>query len=140
MAGLSWDRRRFLKVLGTTAAAVGLSDRTFGEAAAGVCVVADSADVVVAAQPAAWALERLMQALKVRGVAVTRAARLEDATSGSLYVVAAGAASPVAMGMLREARSRWLLRRRLWGLWLRRSVGGGSCWLAATMRWGLCMR
>ena len=103
MAGLSWDRRRFLKVLGTAAATVGFSEKAFGEAA-GVCVVADSADAVVASKPAAWALEQLMQALKARGVAVTRTARLEDAAPGSLCVLAAGAASPVALRLLSGAR------------------------------------
>src|ERR1700678_3921150 len=104
MAGSGWDRRRFLKVLGTTAAAVGLSEKTFGETAAGVCVVADSADAVVAAKPAAWALERLTQAFKTRGVAVTRVARWEHSASGSLCVVAAGAASPVAARILSEGK------------------------------------
>jgi len=99
-----WDRRRFLKVLGTTAAAAGFSEKTFGEAAAGVCLVADSQDEIVASRPGAWALERLMQALTARGVAVTRVARVEDAGSASLCVVAAGSASAVAVSMLHEAK------------------------------------
>jgi hypothetical protein len=103
MSGLGWDRRRFLKVLGTTAA-VGFSENAFSEAAAGVCVAADPADAVVAAKPAAWALERLIQTLKARGVAVTRVERLEEADVASLCVVAAGVASPVAVRMLGEAK------------------------------------
>src|SRR5580698_980332 len=99
-----WDRRRFLKVLGTTAAVAGFSETAFGEADDGVCVVADPADAVVASTPAAWALERLIQALTARGVAVMRGERLEDVGSAGLCVVAAGAASAIAARMLREAK------------------------------------
>jgi hypothetical protein len=67
-------------------------------------VVADPADAVVASTPAAWALERLIQALTARGVAVMRGERLEDVGSAGLCVVAAGAASAIAARMLREAK------------------------------------
>jgi hypothetical protein len=100
VTGLEWDRRRFLKVLGTAAASASVSAKGFGEAEAAVSIVADSADEVADSGSGKWAAERLAQALQTRGITVSRASRLEDAKG--FAILAAGAANPVAARMMRE--------------------------------------
>ena len=99
-----WNRRRFLKVLGavTGAASAGVSAK--GLAETGVAIIVDAADAMAASGPGAWAVERLAQALKARGIEVTRAARLADVDPQSFAIVAAGVGNAWAMETLRELK------------------------------------
>lgn len=99
------NRRRFLKVVGSAAAAASVSSKTFGGQAPTVTIVVDPTDAIAASQPAAWAIDYLAQALKARGVAVTRAENIEGTARGSLCIVAAGAGSNAARQMLSEAKA-----------------------------------
>jgi len=98
-----WNRRRFLKVMGTAAAAAGVASNAIGQPAAAVAIAVDPADAVAATKPAAWAAEQLARALHARGVAVTRIAKPREAAAGSVCIVAAGAESDSARAMLRQA-------------------------------------
>jgi hypothetical protein len=108
MSKAAWNRRRFLKVLGTAAASgaasAGVARKAFGEAAATVCLVADAADAQAAHGPGAWAMERLASALTARGIGVTRVARLADVNERSFSIVAAGVENAWAMDALRGLR------------------------------------
>src|ERR1700722_17469176 len=104
VTGSAWDRRRFLKVLGTAAASAGVSARGFGEAATEVGVVVDDVSAMAARGPGVWAVERLKQALQAREIVVTRAARLADVGEESLSIVAAGVGSSWAMETLQDLR------------------------------------
>ena len=99
----NWNRRRFLKVVGTAAATSGVSSKALGKQTAGVAIAVDPSDAVAAAKPAAWAAGQLAQALQARGIAVRRIATLQDAGAGNVCIVAAGAESAIARSILREA-------------------------------------
>src|SRR5258708_588026 len=99
------NRRRFLKVLGTAAAAASVSSKAFSEQAPTVTIVVDPVDDIAASQPAAWAIGNLVKALTAREISVTRAAKLEDAPKGTLCIVAAGAGSDAARQMLNKAKT-----------------------------------
>src|SRR5258708_40038852 len=97
------NRRRFLKVLGAAAAAASVSSKAFSEKAPTVSIMVDPSDDIAASQPAAWAIGYLAQALKARGITVTRAEKIEGTARGSVCIVAAGAGGNAARQMLREA-------------------------------------
>lgn len=99
----TWNRRRFLKTMGTAAAAAGVSSKAFARQSSAVFIAADAADPVIAAAPAQWALGRLAQALSARGVAVTTVSKPQEAGQGSLCIVAAGAQSATARGLQNAA-------------------------------------
>ncbi len=99
-----WDRRRFLKTAGSAAAGAGVAASGFGQARDTVYVAADPRDVIVASKPGKWAVDRVVQALEARGVAVKRVAKPRDAGRGSICIVAAGAEGEPARGVLRDAR------------------------------------
>jgi hypothetical protein len=61
MFGSMWNRRRFLKVLSTTAVAASVSSKTFGENVSAVSIVVDPADEIAGLKPVQWALEQLVQ-------------------------------------------------------------------------------
>ncbi|MFP5210818.1 MAG: twin-arginine translocation signal domain-containing protein [Acidobacteriota bacterium] len=103
MSESRWNRRRFLKVLGTAAAGAGVSSKAVGKQVTSVAIAVDPADAVAASRPAAWAVEQLAQALQARGVDAVRVAKPQDATEESLCLIAAGAESELARDMLREA-------------------------------------
>lgn len=104
MLRLNWNRRSFLKSLGTVAAVAGVNSKTFGEAAAGVSIMVDPADELAATKPAHWAADRLAQVLKARGIAVTQVSKPQDAAQGSLCITVAGAKRAATLRMLREAK------------------------------------
>ena len=60
-------------------------------------------DPVAAAAPSRWAMAQLRQSLAARGMAVRLLDRLAHAPAGGLCVVAAGAASPLAGAILKNA-------------------------------------
>lgn len=103
MSESRWNRRRFLKVLGTAAAGAGVSSKAIGKQVTRVAIAVDPADAVAATRPAAWAVERLAQTLRARGIDAVRVAKPQDATEESLCLIAAGAESELARDMLREA-------------------------------------
>ena len=99
-----WNRRRFLKVLGTAQATASATSKAFGKQGTGVSIVVDPADAVAATRPGQWAIEHLTQALKTRGVAVMQVSKLQDASAGSVFITAAGASSDTARRILRDAK------------------------------------
>ncbi|HEY3627694.1 MAG TPA: hypothetical protein VGL00_15490 [Terracidiphilus sp.] len=96
------NRRGFLKVLGSAAAA-GVSPGAFGDGGASVAMVADPRDAVVAAPPAQWAIEQVAEALKGRGISAQRVSGQGDG-DGSLRIVAAGAQNRQMSQLLRGAQ------------------------------------
>ncbi len=100
---LRLNRRRFLKVLATGAAAAGVPPNAFSKRSLSVSLVVDPTDDIATSQPAVWATSHLMHAMKTSGIAITNVAKLEDTATGSLSIVIAGARNPVAQRMLREA-------------------------------------
>ena len=105
MFGSMWNRRRFLKVLGTTAVAASVSSKTFGENVSAVSIVVDPADEIAGLKPVQWALEQLVQALKARGVAVAQVAKAQDVSDGRMWIMAADARSSAAKRMLSDAKA-----------------------------------
>ena len=97
------NRRHFLKVLGTAAAAASVSSNGFGEPPYAVCIVVDPSDEIAAAPPAKWATSYLVQALEERGIAVTRAARPEDSPERGFCIVVASANSTGGQAILHAA-------------------------------------
>ena len=97
------NRRRFLKALGTAAAAASVSTKGFTEPPNAVCIVVDPSDDVATTQPVRWAIDYLAQALRDRGVVVTKGTRPEDSPERSFCIFAAGANSATGRRILREA-------------------------------------
>ncbi len=92
------NRREFLL---QTGAAAGLATTArFARASlppgTGIALVSDPADAIAAGQPPQWALGRLRAALVARGFVVRDCARIDQANSGDLCIVAAGRGSPLA--------------------------------------------
>lgn len=100
----TWNRRRFLKVLGTTAVAASVSSKAFGENAFAVSIVVDPADEVASAKPVQWAVKQLAQALKARGATVTQVGKPQSASDGSMWIMVADAKSFAAQLILRDAK------------------------------------
>jgi hypothetical protein len=94
-----FTRRRFLAGAGSAAA---LSRGAKG-ATRDVSLVVNPDDPAAGAAPSRWALAQLQQSLAARGVAARLRDRLAQAPTGDLCVVAAGAASPVAQAVLKNA-------------------------------------
>jgi len=99
-----WNRRRFLKVLGTAAAGASVPSKARGKEGSRVAIAADPADRTVSSKAALWAADHLAQVFKARGVAVSRVAKIEEAAAGELCIAAAGADSETASTLLRAAR------------------------------------
>ncbi len=97
------NHRRFLKVLGTAAAAASVSPQAFNESAPAVSILIDPADQVAASTPVKWALELLSQALITRGIAINRSAKPLDDHKEQLRIFAAGAQSAPARQLLKTA-------------------------------------
>src|SRR5579859_7527440 len=96
MAESEWNRRSFLKALGTAVAA-GVSPKAFSEQKSSVQIVADPNDPAASSRPASWAIEDLTQALKARRIPVVQ----EE--SARLRILAAGPQNDDALQMLRAA-------------------------------------
>ncbi len=92
-------RRQFLNTAGSAAAIRVAADA----APQGVSIAIDPADTAASAAPAQWAVKELEQALSAQGVAVHRCARVADAKSGDLCILAAGSNSPMAKEVLKRA-------------------------------------
>jgi hypothetical protein len=97
------NRRSFLKVIGTAAAAASVSTKGLTATPNAVCIVVDPSDEVAAAQPVKWAIDYLAKALQDRGVLVTKGARPEHASEASFCIFASGADSATARQILHEA-------------------------------------
>ena len=102
MDSTGFTRRDFLAGAGSAAAL----SRGAGGATRDVCLVVNPDDPVAGAAPSRWAMAQLQQSLAARGVAVRLPDRLAQAPAGDLCVVAAGAASPVAEALLKNAGAR----------------------------------
>jgi hypothetical protein len=97
----SIKRRDFIRRAGAAGGALACGPLAW--AGDGVCLVADPADPVASSAPAAWAAGELAQELAKAGIAVRRCERPEQARSGELAIIAAGAGAPVAAAALRSA-------------------------------------
>lgn len=95
------NRRDFVRRAGAAGGALACGSLAW--AGEGVCLVADPADPVASAAPAAWAAGELAKELANAGVAVRRCERPEQARSGELAIIAAGSAAPVAAAALKSA-------------------------------------
>lgn len=102
--GIGWNRRQFLTRAGPVVGSV--ASLSLGQAAGrGVSIAWDPNDPVADSGPAQWAATELGQALTARGVTVSMCESVAAAKPGDLCVLAAGAASPAAAGVLRQART-----------------------------------
>jgi hypothetical protein len=99
MDSTDFTRRNFLTGVGSAAA---LSRRAMG-ANRDVSLVMNPDDPVAGAAPSRWAVAQLQQSLAARGVVARLRDRLAQAPAGDLCVVAAGAASPLAVAILKHA-------------------------------------
>lgn len=71
-----------------------------------IAIVRDPVDTVARQGPVAWAVERLREALAVRGEVVRLHERVEEAAEGAFHVLVAGGDSPAAAGALGRANAR----------------------------------
>ena len=102
--GIRWNRRQFIAGAGSlvgSAASLGIG-RAAGK---GVSIALDPRDPVAAAGPAQWAAGELEQSLTARGVTVSMCDSVPAAKPGDFCVLAAGAATPAAAGVLKQART-----------------------------------
>ena len=99
MYSSGFTRRGFLAGVGSAAA---LSRGAKG-ATRDVSLVMNPDDPVAGAAPSRWAMAQLQQSLAACGVAARLRDRLAQAPAGDLCVVAAGAASPMAEAILKNA-------------------------------------
>ena len=100
-----WNRRQFLKALGTTAATASVSSKGFGENVSAVSIVVDPADETAGSKPVKWALEHLAEALKARGASVSQVGKSRGASDGNLWIMVADAKSSAAQRVLRDAKA-----------------------------------
>jgi len=99
-----WQRREFLKVLGTTVAAAGMPSSAFGDQDASVQIAVDPHDRTATAPSAQWAVAELQGALKARGIPVSRSTNAEDPNRRALRIDVAGADSANGQLLLSEAK------------------------------------
>src|ERR1035441_8167715 len=92
------NRRQFIAGAGA-AASLGV-----GRAAGKVSIALDPRDPVANAAPVQWAAKELEQTLTAHGATVSRCESLAAAASGDLCILAAGAESAAAAGILKQAR------------------------------------
>src|SRR4030095_4966294 len=97
----SLNRRQFILAAGSIAALNTFRQRSPSR---GVSLVIDPADPVAGTGPAQWAAREFEQSLVVKGIAVQRCAQLSQAKPGDCCVIAAGAKTPLAAGILKTTR------------------------------------
>src|ERR1017187_2001794 len=100
--GIRWNRRQFIAGAGSlvgSAASLGIG-RAAGK---GVSIALDPRDPVAAAGPAQWAAGELEQSLTARRVTVSMCDSVSAAKPEDFCVLAAGAATPAAAGVLKQA-------------------------------------
>lgn len=95
------DRRDFLR---TTVAAGAFAPWLFEDGARTIALAVDPSDVVATAAPSTWALGELRRALTAAGHTVRRIDRADQAGAGDICIVAAGAATTIAVAAARQAR------------------------------------
>jgi hypothetical protein len=98
------SRRNFLKMTGIVTLGIPLvgmielNDQN-------VSIISDPEDKIAASNPAQWATNELIAALKAAGIKVTRYAILAQSPVGSLCIVAGGSLSKSILPLLNEAKS-----------------------------------
>ena len=99
------SRRDFLQMAALSLGALGAGSSAAARPAAGtgISLIADPADSVASSQPAVFAMQQLMSAIKRQGVPVRRFESAEQAPSSDFCIGAAGADSFFAAEMLRRA-------------------------------------
>src|SRR6185295_5333508 len=93
------SRRGFLQRIGVAAAIAS------GAAAQpkAVSIVAEPEDAIASSAPARWAIKTLQESLEARGFTVTKRQRIAEAGAGEICILAGGAASSAAQGILKSA-------------------------------------
>jgi len=97
-----FNRRQFIRSA-TSSAILGVGTSRAANVS-GVSLVVDPKDRIAGSSEARWAAGQLEKALSARSVSVTRCASPKEAKAGDLCIVASGANSPLARGMLRSSR------------------------------------
>src|SRR5260370_40262437 len=105
MAKSEWNRRCFLKVLGSAVASAGVSPCAFGDRVIPASIVVAPDDPTAAEAPVSWAIAQLTRALEDQGVRVSRVPRMADGDGSVLRLVVAGAEHPRARQILHEAKA-----------------------------------
>ena len=105
MTESAWNRRGFLKVLGTSVAA-GVSSRVFGQEIPFVALIFDPKDPVAGATPAMWAIEQLRQAFLRARIQVQIGDTSVRGSARVIRIVIAGAQNPALAPILREAGAK----------------------------------
>ena len=100
-----WNRRGFLKVLGSAVASASVSPTAFGERVISASIVVAPDDPTAAEAPVSWAIAQLTRALEDQGVRVSRVPRMADDDGSVLRLVVAGAEHPRARQILHEAKA-----------------------------------
>ena len=98
------SRRNFLKMTGIMTLGiplVGMIDLNDQS----VSIISDPDDKIAASDPAQWATNELIAALKAAGIKVDRYAKLAQSPVGSLCIVAGGSRSKSILPLLNEAKS-----------------------------------
>jgi len=93
---LAMRRREFLKLATAAAAAAGTAETAFGAPSARVGIVVGLNDPVVSSVPVAWAVGKLREALKAKGVGSEIASSTSQATRAEFVVVVSGPHSRLA--------------------------------------------
>lgn len=102
--GIRYNRRQFIGGAGSVVGSV--AALRIGRAAGkGVSIASDPGDPVAAAGPAQWAAKELERSLTARGVTVSMCDSVSKAKPGDFCVLAAGAGSPAAANVLKQART-----------------------------------
>src|SRR4051794_5626294 len=97
-----FNRRQFIRTA-TSSAILGAGVSPAANVS-GVSLVLDPKDPVAGSPQAQWAATQLEKALSAHGLTITRCTSPKEAKPGDLCILAAGADSPLARGMLRSGR------------------------------------
>jgi hypothetical protein len=120
MSESAWNRRGFLKVLGTSVAA-GISSRVFCQEIPFVALIFDPKDPVSGAAPAMWAIEQLRQAFLRARIQVQIGDTSVRGTAWVIRIVIAGAQNPALAPILRGADAKVPTRPEALGIVVDRS-------------------
>lgn len=99
-----WSRRHFLQTAGSLATVAGTDLKTPAVLNPRVSLVLDPADPVANSSQSRWAADELEQSLSARGIKVLRCSRIAQANPTGLCLIAAGANSPIATPILKNAK------------------------------------
>jgi hypothetical protein len=118
MKSSSISRRDFMQVTGLSIGALSAGVKALAQVIGGpaISLVAEPDDPISAAQPAAWALQELSQALSQHNIKVTRSPSVEQAPPADFCIAAAGSASKFAFRILTKSDAMVSKNRESLGL------------------------